>query len=238
MLICGGLENCDGRITKETVLDSDENLIARPEKAEVGLDVAAVVAGLVPWVGGAISSVLSGVSHGRKMKRVEEVLVGFAGDMKDVKSQAAKDYVKTEDFEELLEKTILAVADERNEQKRAIFRAFLVDAVVAPGETYDDQIRVVRVLQVLSIDHIRILAACSEEPNMDSGMFSSRSQTLASRVPGIPADQLTELVEELNGLRVTKLEGLNMMVTASGAADLRFGVASLGRRLLRHIVDG
>ena len=218
-------------------MPDEKNPITKRENVETGLDFAAVIAGVAPWVGGPISNVLSGISLGRKMKRVEEVLLGFADEIKDLDSNVSRDFVATEDFEELLEKTIIAASDERHEAKRRMFRSFLVDAVRSPSEPYDEQIRFVRILHELQIDHIRVLQACEIHPDSVRESFMSRSQTLQHRLQDILPDRQGELIAQLNDLRVTKLEGLNTMVTERGAADLRFAITPLGQRLLSYVVE-
>src|SRR5437868_5580687 len=107
--------------------------------SETALDLAATVSSLVPLIGGAVGNVLSGISQGRKMERVKEVLEGLAADLHDFKSEASQTYVKTEDFEELLDEVLHKVADERNEQKRQFLRSFLTFAIKHPGPSYDEQ---------------------------------------------------------------------------------------------------
>ena len=51
---------------------------------ETALDIAALVGSAVPWIGGPVSNVLGGISLGRKLKRVREVLVSVASPFKVV----------------------------------------------------------------------------------------------------------------------------------------------------------
>jgi len=69
--------------------------------------------------------------------------------LKDFKSEASEQYVKTEDFEELLENALRKASEERYEEKRRIFANFLIGAIESPGESYDEQIRFLRVLEEL-----------------------------------------------------------------------------------------
>ena len=84
----------------------EKDIVLSNSGTEKALDVASFVSSAVPWVGGPISNVLSGVSYGRKLSRVKEVLYGLAEDLRDFKSEVSHVYVKTEDFEELLERTL------------------------------------------------------------------------------------------------------------------------------------
>jgi hypothetical protein len=70
-----------------------------------------------------VASVIGGISGGRKEQRILEVVQGVSDDLSDFKSQVAEEYVKTEDFEELLENTLRRVAQERSAEKRRLYRS-------------------------------------------------------------------------------------------------------------------
>lgn len=61
----------------------------------------------------------------RKMERVGEVLEGLAQDLKNFHSEASESYVRSDQFQDLLERTLRQAADERNDEKRRIYRLFL-----------------------------------------------------------------------------------------------------------------
>lgn len=205
--------------------------------AETALDVAAFVGSAVPWIGDPVSNVLGGMSLGRKLGRVREVLEGMAADLGEFKSEVSENYVKTEEFEDLLEQTLRRVGEERNEEKRHLYKAFLTDAIESPGESYDDQLRLLRTFEELMPDHLRVLKAMSQEPNPDPGMMGSPIQTLRERMPEFNDQRIEELVSQLNGMRVTNLGSLKVMMTGRGAADLRHVMTDYGKRILKYIIE-
>lgn len=144
-------------------------LVLASTAGESALDVAAIITNIIPWVGGAVAAVLSGASYGRKLGRVREVLSGVAQDLRTLESRTSEAYVQTEDFEELLERILRQAADERNEGKRDMYRAFLADAIASPGGPFDEQIRFLRTLEELQPDHLRILKALNAPPEGGSG---------------------------------------------------------------------
>lgn len=210
-------------------------LVPASTAGETALDVAAVVTSIIPWVGGAVAAVLSGASYGRKLGRVREVLNGVAEDLRTFKSKASEDYVQTEDFEELLERTLRQAADERNESKRAMYRAFLVDAIASPGEPFDEQIRFLRTLEELQPDHLRVLKALDSPPEGGSGYMGSPSQTLSERLPDMARERMADLVSQLNDMRVTSMGSLSTMMTYHGAQDLRHAITPYGRRFVEFL---
>jgi len=209
---------------------SDELVVSTG--AETAMDVGAAVASLAPWVGGPVSQVLSGMSIGRKMNRVKEILDGLASDLDNFRSEVSEEYVRTGDFQELLERTLRMAADERNEEKRRIYRAFLARAIKTPGEPYDQQIQLLRTLDAVQTDHVRILRAIMQSPEQNVGVVGSQLQTLCNRLPDLRPEHIHELVGQLNDLRVTNMTVLTTMMTAHGAADLRHGLTLYGRQFI------
>ena len=219
-------------------MSEDEKALGPPSTAEEkALDIASVVTSIVPWIGGPVSAVLSGMAVGRKLGRIREVLEGVAEDLRNFKSETSEKYVKTEEFQELLENVLRRAADERNEEKRRLYRAFLTHSVTAAGPSYDEQIKILRTLDALQPDHILVLRALLEAPPAgDPGIMGSPLQTLHQRIPGSTRDNIEHLIEELNDLRLTNLQALKTMMTAHGAQDLRPSVTPFGSRFVRFVL--
>jgi len=205
-------------------------------KTETILDVTSFVSSAVPWIGSPVSNVLSGISFGRKLNRVCEVLEGLTVDLQDFKSQVSEEYVKTDEFEELLEKTLRMVAEERDEEKRRIYRAFLTDSVKFPNESYNEQLRFLRTLEELQSEHILIIRALIEKPQATNILFGSPAQTLSRRLPEIPRDRIEELVSQLNDLRITNLTTLRVTMPGRGAENLRHFITAYGQRFVKFIL--
>ena len=98
----------------------DGKLIPASTPEEMALDIASFVGSTIPWIGGPVSNVLGRISISRKFARVTDVLKGLVTDLTQFKSDASEEYVKTEDFEELLKHALLKAADERYDKKRQI----------------------------------------------------------------------------------------------------------------------
>lgn len=141
------------------VPDDERSIGIVRDSGDTALDVAAFVASAAPWIGGPISNVLGGISTGRKFKRVSEALHGLAEDLRNFKSEVSEKYVKTEDFEELLEETLRRIATERAEEKRRVYRQFLVESIKNPGPPYDEQLRLLRTLEQIQPAHLGVLLA-------------------------------------------------------------------------------
>jgi hypothetical protein len=182
---------------------------------------------------------VSGISFGRRLSRVREVLIALIHDLQGFKSEVSEIYVKTEEFEELLERTLRQAADERSEEKRRIYRQFLVGAIKSPGEPYNEQLRLLRALEEIQPDHIKVLRALMQKPDSDlaSGYSGSPSHTLSRRLPDIPADHIEDLVSQLNDMRITNLTTMRTLMTAHGAQNLEHTITPFGQRFLKFVLD-
>jgi hypothetical protein len=204
---------------------------------ETALDIASFVSSAVPWVGGPVSAVLSGMSSSRKLGRIREVLEGVVEDLRHVKSAASEKYVKTDEFEELLENALRRAADERTEKKRRLYRAFLTNSITAEVPSYDEQIKILRTLDELQPDHVFVLRALLEAPPPDhDAIMGSPLQTLRARLPEFSREHIEQLIPDLNDLRLTDLQALKTMMTAHGAQDLRHFVSPFGSRFARFLL--
>lgn len=184
-----------------------------------------------------MSVVLSGMSLSRKLDRVREVIGSLGARLEGLESEASKEYVRTEDFEELLEKTLRQAAEERSEEKRRIYALFLAGAVESPGEPYDEQLRILRTLEELQSDHLRFLKALSQPPEGGDGLMGSPGQTLGARLPDMQPDRMADMAVQLKDLRLTSLSSLNTMMTFRGAQDLRGTITPYGKRFAEFLAD-
>lgn len=215
----------------------DKELLPSSTPAETAYDVASMVTSLIPWAGGPISNVLSGQSFGRKMGRIREVLLGFAKELQNYKSEVSESYVKTEDFEEILEQTLRRVSEERNEEKRKVYRAFLTDAVKSPSQSYDEQIRFLRTMEQLQPDHFKVIRALNQEPSANPAPMGSPSQTLKSRLPEMQENHIHDMIHQLNDLRLANLGSLHTTMTGHGAESLSHSITPYGQRFLKFILE-
>jgi len=220
------------------VADESKDLVPAKSGADAALELAGIVSSLVPWLGGPISNVLGGISVDRKIGRLREALEGLAQGLKDFKSKASEEYAKTEDFGELLGHALRRVIDERSEEKRRIYRDFLVDAIKSPGELYDEQLRFLKTLEEIQPDHIRILRVLNNPPDVRP---SSRLEHTIPRLQGlslvlldIPYPRMVDLVDQLNSMLLTKLTDED---DALGLVYLPSTITPYGHRFMKFITD-
>jgi hypothetical protein len=215
--------------------DEPKAILPSPDNLETAYDIAAAVSSMVPWIGGPISSVLAGVATSLRMDRVREVLIDLGERISDLDSEISREYVKTDEFAELLDRTLRQAANERSEEKRKAYAAFLEGDIASPGNPYDEKIRVLRTLEEMQPDHLRVLAALDAAPDPNYGMMGSVGQTLRKRLPGINPDRIADLAQQLTDMRLATLQNLNTMMTGRGSEELQALITPYGRRFLTYI---
>jgi len=125
------------------------DVVALTTPSEATLDTFAALSNMVPLLGGAIGTVLSGLSNDRKLQRVNEVLWAMSKDIRDLSEESEK-YVTTDEFKDLLDETLHKVYEERSEEKRRLYKEFLVDEIREPWRSPEDQHRFLRTLEAVT----------------------------------------------------------------------------------------
>ncbi|MEZ4647521.1 MAG: hypothetical protein R3E97_01830 [Candidatus Eisenbacteria bacterium] len=207
------------------------------DHAQTALEVAALASSLVPVLGGVFGGLLSGFATDRKLKRLADLIEKLAAEIDSRAVVVDESYIRTEDFEDLFERTLQQATQERSEEKRRRYAAFLATDMANPGTVYERKLDFLRTLEVIQPIHLLVLRAIAAPPMADAGSFGTQLNTLRGRLPGSTEQQIVEAVGKLNDLRVTSLNSLRAMVTARGAADLRGGLTAYGEEFMEY-VDG
>jgi hypothetical protein len=200
------------------------------------IEVVGTVSSLAPLLGGPLSSILMGISGDRRFDRVRKTIIDLAERLGDVQADREA-FVRSEDFEDLLIETVQRVAAERDAGKRQAYRNILLNAVRDAGQSYDETLRFLRVLEQLQPDHVEVLRAYdAKPPEANTLIGGSRRQTLGNRLREMLAEHIDDLVLQLEDLRLTT-GSLHGIVTGPSAVDLRPLITPFGRRFLTHVVE-
>lgn len=207
-------------------------------KGERYAELLSITAAAAPWIGGPISGVIGGVATDLKIKRVTQFIKDVLAHVENLHSQESEDFVRTEDFAVIFDKTAQAVADERDEMKRKLFSNYILNNIAAPEITYQLRFKCLRLLEDINTQHIDLLEALLRQPTtteMSMGI-SAPSTTIERRAPHLRTN-LTAIIHESNTQGLTDIKGnyLNTNMTEGGAANLAHAVTPLGRNLIAFI---
>lgn len=204
-------------------------------RVETGLDIAATVASLAPWIGGPISNILGGISTGRKMDRINSCFQELGRRIESVHNRTAEEFVKTEEFADLLEETLRRVALERNKEKRRLYGDFLVNNIGHPNLDYERRLKMLKVLEDIRMSHVAVLKALAQTPTRHEAdkMMGSVEDTLSSRAPEV-AGEMNAIAKDLERLDLSAnlLSSMKVMMTGHGAAELRSRITDFGRQFM------
>jgi hypothetical protein len=213
---------------------------------EDAADVIATVAQLVPAVGGIVAAFLSGAVNQRRAQRVAQELHRLYEDLRDHKERVREDYVKTEEFEELLLQTLDRIAKELDPERRAMYRRYLKNLMTEAPSKYSDQRRLLRLADELTPAHLLVLNAIAQSaptqvPMRAEGIMAPM-QALRDRTRPANAlsdDELGWIVRELetDGLVSNLGSRLRTTMSAGSALNLASSVMPLGRQLLRYLKE-
>jgi hypothetical protein len=211
--------------------------LALPDPVDDYLSLVTLLSSAIPVFGGAVGHVFSEWAAARRAQRLREVLTGIVDDIKALGVRVHEEYVRSDEFEDLLDQTLRRVATERYEEKRRVFRAFLLGAITTPAD-YDEQVRILRTIDQLQAAHLTVIRAVMEPParNNEASIGRSFGQVLMRRIGGMQRARIDELVEQLNDLKILNMS-IHGMMSGSGAENTAATVTPYGQRMVRYIME-
>jgi hypothetical protein len=217
--------------------------IERPElipatKRERFAELVAIVSSAAPWIGGPVAEIIGGAATNLKIQRVTQFVKDVLDHVEALHTKATEEFVRSEDFVDILEKTAQTVADERQEKKRELFASYILNNISHPEISYDRRLKCLHLLKQVDTRHIDLLIVLLRLPTpQESSMsMSAPSTTIERRAPHL-RDNLTAIIHETNTLGLTSIRDnyLNTNMTGGGAANLGHAVTPLGNELLMFI---
>lgn len=210
---------------------------------ERSMEQAAAVASMIPVFGGLATEFLNRERSDRRERRLQAFLDVLARRVEthrerlEALAAEAADFVRSEDFQELVSDTFDAAAEERDEEKRQLYANFLLGLIETPGAV-DDRFKVLKVLRDVTALEIIVLKAVREQPPplpALSNTFGSPTHTLMQRT-SLSAADVKEAVDDLNSKRITDLRNLNTTMTGRGAAELESTLTRFGQRFVEFVL--
>lgn len=127
---------------------------------EKGLIAAKGIVAMIPVLGGTITSVWSdieAIQAKRKHERLEEFYIALKEEVEEMKEQINVSYVSQPDFLDIFELTAKYIVNERNEEKRILFRNILVNSITVKNCSYDKTEKYLRTLEQMNSFELLLL---------------------------------------------------------------------------------
>ncbi|MDA1258082.1 MAG: hypothetical protein O3C10_09630 [Chloroflexi bacterium] len=210
------------------------DLIRTGRIGDTGLTGTAAALSAIPVLGGPLSNIMSGTATSRRFGRVDDTMGEFAQQLERLKVRVNEEYLKSEDFEEILEQTLRRASEERLKEKRRLYAAFLAGAAVSTNPDYDRQIELLKDIETLRAVDIQVLSAFAGPPNDASNMMmGSRRGTLTKRLSGLVDADLSEVLKDLEARRLLQhVNNIGITVTGPAAVDLASLLTPRGRAVV------
>lgn len=213
----------------------EKDILPVSTPTERNLEIASAFATFTPLLGGVFSNVLSGIATDRQFERVREFVLRLSARLDELSAEQ-EEYVRTEDFQEIVGETMRRVWSERSEEKRRAYGDFLLGIIESPGGDYDEQLEFLRLVEQLHPDFIRFIEAMRQPrpPDHDSTM-GGPIVALHERLPDLSDDRLREIADRLNAMGLTSLPSLGTIM--SRVPDLNAYFSPMGHRFVSFLVD-
>jgi len=211
----------------------------------------------VPIIGGAVASLISDYIPRTREARLKEFLIVFTEELSKATAISQSSIVETERFAGLLTKTLRSVADTHDKEKIALFRAFLVNAAVAPISDEDVETMFLARLHEMTMSHLKVLALFGDPYKNIKHQFDLKNEgiplligmrAILENVPELgessgkarhdPKRHVHALVEDLDrwGFLDNPLKYEGSVDQAEGLIDYIDGfLTSFGRDFLKYI---
>jgi len=187
----------------------------------------------VPVIGGVVATFISEYVPRKKQER----LVGFVQDLSREfvaeQERIDTDFVKTRDFDRMVEDVLDRVQTVRNEDKLRYWAALLAGVARLDRPSTIDRDRIIATLDGLRPEHLRLLhvIATTTEPPPDL-WAGGIGATLDWKMPDVPNDEARQLWAELERFGVVPAYPSGVM-TKEGAGNLAGRMTPYGREFVR-----
>jgi hypothetical protein len=208
-----------------------------PDAIQTALEIGELAVGFVPEFGGALSALIGGAANRRRNQKVKHVLKELSHRVAKVHESINRDYIKSEDFEDLLDVTLQQASSEKNEEKRRAYAAFLANDMVSANGSYSQKLKILRTLEIIEIPHLSLIRAAMQKPTETPPVLGgSFLQTLRNRLPRWGDQQIRFIASEVEGMKLAQFGELATMVTGYNSIDLRGTLTPYGQRFMEYLM--
>ena len=188
---------------------------------------------VVPVVGGVVATFISEYVPRKKQERLVKFVQDLSSEFIAEQERIDSEFVRTKDFERMVEDVLDRVQTVRNENKLGYWAAFLAGVATTDRPNATDRDRMVETLDGLRPEHLRLLHVIASTTEGPPDLYMGGvSATLDWKMPDVPNDEVRRLWGELQRFDVVQGYPSGIM-TAQGAGDLTVRLTAYGRQFVR-----
>jgi len=222
-----------------------EDLLFKTTTGEKAGEVVAIALNSVPIAGGVMSDIAGAIISKRQNRRLKQFLVTLADNLKSLESRVNKEFLQTEEFQDLAEDIFTKAAETRQQEKMDAFCTIFVNTVLSDSPTYDEAAEIADLINGWQPRHIILMHILADPAAADrqmsnavglgDGLTTSISTILHKLLPQWDDDQIDRTWKELYNARMHRLPGTKTMMTDQGINQLNNRLTDFGVRVARYL---
>ena len=227
-------------------MSSDQGPLAATRREKTGKAIA-IALNAVPIGGGVMSDVASTLIANRQSRRLNNFLSKLADDFNRLESLLNDEFMKSEDFEDLVEDVFTKASDARRQEKLDAFRAIFMNACIDESPSYNEIEEIIVLVSSWQVRHILLLKAFAN-PNaarLESLVFKPLpsepepwvevGDVIRHLFPEWTDDQIQRTWSDLRDSRIIHDDQLGMLVMESERKNLANRLSTFGKIVARYL---
>lgn len=204
----------------------------------------------IPYAGGVIAEVVGIIGPDFRLRRLRQFVAELAYDLEQLKEKIDSEYVRTEEFAHVIEKTFRGVAENYQKEKLNALRAVLLNSCIKTDIDQELKEYLLDITLQLSTLHVRLIrilrdpqgfyAAEKIRDSRDMAQIGgSVGESLKECLPDVPEGYVRSVWNDLYNMNVVYLEPrhLGVMIGGKGSKALEGKLTDLGKQLAFFITN-
>ncbi len=208
----------------------------------------AIIAALsgIPVIGGPVSSLASEYIPNWKEERILNFIKELSEKLGGMEDIIDKEYIKTEEFAFLFEKTFLGVINNYQKEKLDAYKAILINSCIKTGFDTPEKEYFLFLVERLNVVHILILSLFWNIESFEikygvrtpEGIGTLKNTIMTLLEPfDFEKDLVSSAIRDLDNMGLLKgvHDALSTVMTASGATELKGRMSQFGKRFCEFV---
>lgn len=224
---------------------SDQIQPVKSTRGETAGEVVAIALNAVPLVGGVLSDVAESIIANRKNRRLNEFLVTLADQLKGHEDRVNTDFIRSDEFEDLVEDVFSKAAESRQQEKLDALRAIFLNTVFSSCPSYETAAEIAALIDRWQARHVVLVRILSDPVAADretgnrvghgGGMTTSISQIIRKLLLAWDDDQIDRTWSDLWDAKIHRSPGTKTMMTDRGISQLENRLTEFGEKVAKYI---
>jgi hypothetical protein len=230
----------DTKPQRGDILARVERVLTGNPSVETVLNIFKAALSTAPFAGG-ISSLITDYIPSSRVLRLEQFAEQVASDLKEVAAKVDVDYIRTDEFAFIFERSFRGAAENYQREKLEAFRGILVNSVIRTDIEQEEKEYFLVLANNLSILHLRILRLMAEPKQYladlridERRVRGGFTEMFGVVIPGVDPSVIQSAFGDLyqSGLITTDKNIFGTMTSAQGLQLLGDRVSDLGHRFI------